>query len=117
VSIAPRTTRWAAPLLFSVLLAGFGAGIWGSYRAIFPAKGLHRVTGIFQRRAGDALILVRHDAVAGLMEEMPSMAFFSDSREFLDAADLHPGERIRLTVRQVPGEPDKLVVVEIVKIR
>jgi len=51
------------------------------------------------------------------MEEMPSMAFFSDSREFLDAADLRQGERIRLTVRQVSGEPDKLVVVEIVKIR
>jgi hypothetical protein len=51
------------------------------------------------------------------MDEMTSMAFFSDSREFLDAADLHPGDRIRLTVRQAPGERDKLVVVEIVKIR
>jgi hypothetical protein len=113
----PRTTRWAAPLLFSVLLAALAAGIWGSYREIFPAKGLHRVTGIFQSRAADTLILVRHDAVPGLMEEMTSMAFFSDSREFLDAVDLHPGERIRLTVRQAPGERDKLVVVEIVKIR
>ena len=113
----PRTTRWAAPLVFSVLLAGFAGGLWGSYREIFPAKGLHRVTGVFQSRAGDTLILVRHEAVTGLMDEMPSMALFSDSREFLDAADLRQGERIRLTVRQVPGERDKLVVVEIVKIR
>jgi hypothetical protein len=113
----PRVTRWAAPLLLTVLLAGFAAGIWGSYREIFPAKGLHRVTGTFQSRAADTLILVRHEAVTGLMEGMTSMALFSESREFLDAADLHPGDRIRLTVRQVPGEPDKLVVVEIVKIR
>jgi len=117
VSAAPRTTRWAAPLLFGVLLAGFAAGIWGSYRQIFPAKGLHRVTGVFQGRAGDTVILVRHDAVTGLMDEMTSMAFFSDSRDFLDAADLHPGDRIRLTVREAPGERDKLVVVDIVKIR
>jgi hypothetical protein len=113
----PRTIRWAAPVLFTVLLAGLAAGIWGSYREIFPAKGLHRVTGVFQSRAGDTLILVRHDAVAGLMEGMTSMALFSDSRELLDAADLHAGDRVRLTVRQVPGEQDKLVVVEIVKIR
>ena len=113
----PRTIHWAAPVLFTVLLAGLAAGIWGSYREIFPAKGLHRVTGVFQSRAGDTLILVRHDAVTGLMDEMTSMAVFSDSREFLDAADLHPGDRIRLTVRQAPGERDKLVVVEIAKIR
>jgi len=117
VSAAPRTTRWAAPLLFGVLLAGFAAGIWGRYRQIFPATGLHRVTGFFQGRAGDTLILVRHDAVTGLMDEMTSMALFSDSREFLDAADLHPGDRIRLTLREAPGEHDKLLVVEIVKIR
>ena len=100
-----------------MLLAGFAAGIWGSYRQIFPAKGLHRVTGIFQARAGDTLILVGHDPVAGLMDEMTSMAVFSESREFLDAADLHPGDRIRLTVREAPGERDKLVVVEIAKMR
>jgi hypothetical protein len=113
----PRTTRWAAPLLCTVLLAGLAAGIWGSYREIFPAKGLHRVTGIFQSRAGDTLILVRHDAVTGLMDEMTSMALFSESRELIDAADLHPGDRVRLTVREAPAERDKLAVVEIVKIR
>ena len=113
----PRTRWWAAPLLFSVLLAGFAASIWGTYREIFPAKGLYRVTGIFQSRAGDTLILVGHEAVAGLMEEMPLMAVSSESRDLLDAADLHLGDRIRLTVRQAPEDRYKLVVVEIVKIR
>jgi hypothetical protein len=100
-----------------VLLVAFAAGIWGTYRAIFPAQGLHRVTGTFQARAGDTLMLVRHDPVAGLMDEMTSMAVFAESRALLDAADLHPGDRIRLTVREVPGERDKLVAVEIVKTR
>ena len=100
-----------------MLLAAFAAGIWGTYRTIFPARGLHRVTGTFQARAGDTLILVRHDPVAGLMDEMTSMAVFAESRALLDAADLHPGDRIRLTVREVPGERDKLLAVEIAKTR
>jgi hypothetical protein len=109
-----RTPRWAAPLLFCLLLAGFAAGIWGSYRAVFPARGLYRVTGVFQSRAGDTLILVRHAAVLGLMDEMGSMAFFAESKALVDDARLEPGDRIRLTVRKVP---DKLLVVEIRKIR
>lgn len=60
------------------------------------------------------MILVKHDAVAGLMDEMGSMALFADSRELLDAADLRPGDRLRLTVRQ--DAPDRLAVVEIVKL-
>ena len=106
--------RWVAPLLFVVLLAGFAAGIWGSYRAVFPAKGLYRVTGVVESRAGDTMVLVRHDAVPGLMEEMPSMAFFVESKELLDQADLRPGDRVRFTIRQVP---DRLLVVEIQKVR
>jgi Cu/Ag efflux protein CusF len=101
-------------VFFVVLLAAFAAGIWGSYRAVFPAKGLYRVTGIFQSRAGDTLILVRHEAVPGLMEEMSSMAFFVESKDLLDRADLRPGDRVRFTIRQVP---DRLLVVEIQKIR
>ncbi|HYB42042.1 MAG TPA: copper-binding protein [Candidatus Methylomirabilis sp.] len=102
------------PILFAVLLAAFAAGIWGSYREIFPGRGLYRVTGVFEDRWGETAILVRHEAVPGLMEEMPSMAFFSESRELLDRADLHSGDRIRFTVRQLP---DKLVIVEIQKVR
>lgn len=109
-----QTPRWAVPLLFVVLLAAFAAGIWGSYRAVFPAKGLYRVTGIFEGRAGDTMILVRHDAVPGLMEEMASMAFFVESKELLDRAALRQGDRVRFTIRPVP---DRLLVVEIQKIR
>jgi len=101
-------------VFFVVLLAAFAAGIWGSYRAVFPARGLYRVTGIFQGRASATLILVRHEAVPGLMEEMSSMAFFVESKDLLDRADLRPGDRVRFTIRQVP---DRLLVVEIQKIR
>lgn len=108
------SVRRAPLLLFVVLLAAFAAGIWGSYRAAFPAKGLYRVTGVFERRVGDSMILVRHDVVPGLMEEMASMAFVVESRERLDRAGLTPGDRVRFTVRQLPGQ---LLVVEIQKIQ
>ena len=110
----PRTPRWAVPLLFVLLLAGFAAGIWGSYRAVFPGKGLYRVTGVFENRWGDTMILVRHDRVPGLMDEMTSMAFFAESKELLDRAAIHPGDRVRFTIRQLP---DKLLIVEIQKIQ
>jgi hypothetical protein len=42
------------------------------------------------------------------------MAVFAESPDLLDRADLRPGDRIRLTLRQ---EPDRLVAVEIQKIR
>src|SRR5712692_11843783 len=71
----PRTPRWAAPVLFLLLLAAFAVGIWGSYREAFPGKGLYRITGIFEDRWGDTMILVKHDAVPGLMAEMSNMAF------------------------------------------
>lgn len=60
------------------------------------------------------MILVRHEAVPGLMDEMSSMAFFVESKELLDRADLKPGDRVRFTIRQVP---DRLLVVEIQKIQ
>src|SRR6266404_4079075 len=106
--------RIAVPALFLLLLAGFAAGIWGSYRAAFPARGVYRVTGVFEARSGDTLMLVRHDVVPGLMDEMQSMAIFADSPERLAGAGLARGDRVRLTVRQ---EKDRLVAVEILKIR
>ncbi|HEY7435551.1 MAG TPA: hypothetical protein VIE41_10465 [Methylomirabilota bacterium] len=48
------------------------------------------------------------------MDEMESMALFAESPELLDGADLHRGDRVRITVRQEPG---RLVAVEIQKIR
>ena len=95
-------------------MAGFGAGIWGTYRAAFPGPGLYRVTGTFEARGGPTLLLVRHDKVPGFMDEMESMAIFAESTGLLDGADLHRGDRVRVTVRQEPG---RLVAVEIQKIR
>lgn len=81
---------------------------------MFPARGLYRVTGVFEARSGDTLMLVKHDVVPGFMDEMLSMAIFAESPALLDAAGLERGDRVRLTVRQ---EKDRLVAVEILKIR
>jgi len=81
---------------------------------VFPARGLYRVTGVFEARGGDTLMLVKHDVVPGFMDEMLSMAIFAESPALLDAAALARGDRVRLTVRQ---EKDRLVAVEILKIR
>jgi hypothetical protein len=110
-----RLPRWAVPALFVILLAAFAAGIWGTYREAFPAKGLYRVTGVFETRAGETMILVRHDAVPGLMPEMRSMVFVAEAKDLLDKAALHTGDRVRLTVRQ--RAPDDLIVLEIRKLR
>jgi hypothetical protein len=109
------TPRWAVPLLFVVLLVAFAAGIWGTYRDSFPAKGLYRVTGVLENRLDHTMILVKHDVVPGLMPEMKSMVFFAESGELLDRVALQPGDRVRLTVRRLSD--DKLVVIEIRKLR
>ena len=109
-----RSSRWAAPLLFVLLLAGFAAGIWGSYREAYPGKGLVRIIGLFEGRGGDTLILVSHDAAPGLMDEMSRMAFYAETKEILDGAGLRRGDRVRLTVRQLP---DRYLVVAIRKIQ
>jgi hypothetical protein len=48
------------------------------------------------------------------MEEMESMALFSESPGRLDEAELRRGDRVRLTVRQ---DGARLIAVEIQKIR
>jgi len=101
------------PALVAVLLAGFAAGLWGSYRSIFPGSGRYRVSGVFERRAGEFMI-IKHDAVAGLMGEMSAMAVYAESEAMLDRARLEPGDRVSLIVRQ--AAPDTLVAVEIRKI-
>lgn len=108
------TPRWVAPALVVALLGAFATGLWGTYRAVYPARGLYRVTGVFKGRATDTMILVAHEPVAGFMEQMGSMALVGESKEFIDRANLHPGDRVLLTVRQTP---DRLLVVEIQKIR
>ncbi len=109
-----RSRRWAVPLVFVLLLAGFAAGIWGSYRDVYPGRGLFRVTGVFEGRGSDTLILVSHDAAPGVMDEMSKMAFYAETKEMLDGASLRRGDRVRLTVRQLP---DRYLVVEIRKIQ
>jgi hypothetical protein len=81
---------------------------------VFPARGLYRVTGVFEARSGETLMLVKHDVVPGFMDEMLSMAIFAESPALLDGAGVVRGDRVRLTVRQ---EKDRLVAVEILKIR
>ena len=81
---------------------------------MFPARGLYRVTGVFEARSGETLMLVKHDVVPGFMDEMLSMAIVAESPALLDGAALMRGDRVRLTVRQ---EKDRLVAVEILKIR
>jgi hypothetical protein len=109
-----RSRRWAVPLVFVLLLAGFAAGIWGSYRDVYPGRGLFRVTGVFEGRGSDTLLLVSHDAAPGVMDEMSKMAFYAETKEMLDVAGLRRGDRVRLTVRQLP---DRYLVVEIRKIQ
>ena len=114
VSRGGRLTRWYAPALYLLLLAGFAAGIWGSFRAVFPGPGLYRVTGVFEARAADRMILVRHEEIPGLMGEMERMVLFAAGPELLDRARLSPGDRIRFTLRQ---DGERLIVTEILKIQ
>jgi hypothetical protein len=48
------------------------------------------------------------------MDEMSKMAFYAESKDLLDRAGLSRGDRVRLTVRQLP---DRYLVVEIKKIQ
>ncbi|HUM16868.1 MAG TPA: hypothetical protein VL086_14330 [Candidatus Nitrosotalea sp.] len=72
------------------------------------------MTGVFEARASETLMLVKHDAVPGFMDEMQSMVLYAETPGLLEAADLRRGDRVRLTVRQ---EKERLVAVEIQKIR
>ena len=110
-----RRGRLRVVALFVVLLLGFALGIWGTYRAVYPEKGVHRLTAVFQARAGETAILVRHEAAPALaMGEMELMAFDLESKTLLDQAGLKPGDRVRLTIRQIP--PNRLVVVRMDKL-
>ena len=109
-----RTRRWVAPALFVLLLAAFAAGIWGMYRANFPGKGLYRASGVYEARYADVMVVVRHEKLPGLMDEMQAMVLEAESRDLLDRAGLRPGDRVRLTIRP---EGDRLLLVDIQKIQ
>jgi hypothetical protein len=93
-----------------VLLAAFGAGIWGT--VLRPAA--YEVRGEIVARPAAHLILVRHEAVAGLgMEAMELMAIAADPA-LLDASGASPGDRVRLGVRSAG---DQLVLIRIERLR
>lgn len=109
-----RAGSWVAPLLFSALLAAFAAGIWGIYRSNFPGQGLYRASGVYEARFTDLMIVVKHERMPGLMDEMDSMVFQAESKDLLDRAKLLPGDRVRLTIRPTG---DRLLLVDIQKIK
>jgi hypothetical protein len=102
--------RLVVVLLFVVLVALFAAGLWGT--VVRPAA--YEVRGELVARAAPDLILVRHQPVAGLgMGAMELMAV-RGSPVTLDAAQLTPGDRVRLAVRQ-QGDTVSLVWIERVR--
>ncbi|HTK92223.1 MAG TPA: hypothetical protein VL948_18480 [Verrucomicrobiae bacterium] len=109
-----RARRWVAPLLFAVLLAAFGAGIWGMYRSNFPGQGLYRASGVYEARYGDVMLIVRHEKLPGLMDPMDAMVLEAESKAILDRAQLTRGDRVRLTIRPLGA---RLVLVDIQKIQ
>ena len=60
----------------------------------------YEIRGEIVARPASNLILVRHDALAALgMDSMDLMAVLADPAQ-LDAAAIHPGDRVRLAVRR-----------------
>jgi hypothetical protein len=78
-----------------VLVATFAAGLWGT--VLRPAA--YEVQGEVVARAARDLLLVRHEAIAGLgMAAMETMAVSATPTQ-LDPLNLKPGDRVRLAVR------------------
>jgi hypothetical protein len=112
ISASPRSparTRGLLIVVFVVLVAAFAAGLWGTI--LRPAA--YEVQGQVVARAAPNLLLVRHEAVAGLgMSAMETMAV-SVTPEQLAPLDLKPGDRVRLAVRP---RGDDIVLVWIEKL-
>jgi hypothetical protein len=100
--LSVRRTRWLLAALFVGLLAAFAVGLWGTI--LRPAA--YEVRGVVVARPAANMILIRHEAAPGLgMGAMELMAVFSDPAR-LDAADPHPGDRVRLAVRRTDDQID-----------
>jgi hypothetical protein len=77
------------------LVAAFAAALWAT--VVRPPA--YEVRGQIAARPAGNLILVRHEAVPALgMSSMELMAVFADPA-LLDAANVKPGDRVRLAVR------------------
>lgn len=87
-----------------MLVGLFAAGLWGT--VLRPAA--YEVQGQVVARPAPDLLLVRHEAIAGLrMGAMETMAI-SVTPAQLDPLDLKAGDRVRLAVRP---EGDNLALV------
>ena len=87
-----------------MLVGLFAAGLWGT--VLRPAA--YEVQGQVVARPAPDLLLVRHDAIAGLsMGAMETMAISATPAQ-LDPLDPKSGDRVRLAVRQ---DGDNLVLV------
>jgi Cu/Ag efflux protein CusF len=97
-------------VLFVVLLVAFAAGLWGTV-VRSPA---YEVRGVLVARPSPGMILVRHEAVAGLgMSAMEMMAVVG-APSVIDAAGVRPGDDVRLGVRR---RDDDVVLIRIEKAR
>ncbi len=84
-------------------------GIWGT--VIRPAA--YEVRGTIVARPASDMLLVRHEAVAGLgMSAMELMAISADPA-LLEPVGVRPGDRVKLAVRQ---RNDQLVLLRIEKL-
>lgn len=91
-----------------MLVGAFAAGLWGT--VLRPAA--YEVQGEVVARAAPDLLLVRHEAIAGLgMKAMETMAVKVTPAQ-LAPLDLTPGDRVRMAVRP---QGDDLVLVWIKK--
>jgi Cu/Ag efflux protein CusF len=89
------SARGLLTVLFAVLVVLFAAGLWGT--VIRPAA--YEVQGQVVSRAAPDLLIVRHEAIAGLrMNAMETMAI-TVTPEQLAPLRLEPGDRVRLAVR------------------
>jgi len=95
--------------VFAALVAAFALALWAT--VLRPPA--YEVRGAIVARPASNLILVRHEAAPALgMTSMELMAVFSDPA-LLDAANVSPGERVRLAVRR---KNDELTLLRIEKL-
>ncbi len=101
------SARWWVGALFAVLVVALGVGLWGT--VVHPPA--YEVRGVLVARVAPGMILVRHDAVAGLgMDRMELMAVIADP-DLLDRAGVKPGDAVRLAVKP-HGDDVRLLRIE-----
>ena len=96
--------------VFVALVAAFALALWAT--VLRPPA--YEVRGAIVARPASNLILLRHEAAPALgMTSMELMAVFSDPA-LLDAANVTPGDRVRLAVRR---KNDELTLLRLEKLK